>query len=61
MSILVDWHGSRGIDGRYLLCIDIGDLRLCIAWLEKQLRWMEENGKTATSIMEFHSEDSDEV
>ena len=61
MSILVDWHGYRGVDGKYIFCPDIDELRLCIAWLEKQLRWMEENGKTAMSVIDMHEEEDDEI
>ena len=58
--LLVDWHGWQGKDGKYMWCMDIDDLRLCIAWLQKQLDWMESKGKFSTSVMEF-SGDKDEA
>jgi hypothetical protein len=55
--ILCEYRGRN--DGKYLFCTSIEDLKLCIAWLEKQMRWMQENDKTATTVMDFKEEEED--
>ena len=55
--VLVDYRGKD--DKRFACISDRQSLIECIAWLKKQLEYMEKNNKSATTVIAFSDEDAD--
>lgn len=55
--VFVEYRGKN--DKRYAFIYSRECLRECIAWLEKQLAWMEKNDKNSTSVIDLSDEETE--